>query len=332
MLEEMPWVRQAQAESQARRSVGVLFDENRLDDETARTLRKLADMQLGDGAWPWFPGGGANEYITLYITTGFGRMRHLGIEIDVAPALRSLDRLDSWIDRIYRDLVDRENSHLNPTIALYLYGRSFFLQDRPIDAAHREAVDYFLDQAVTHWLRLANRQSQARLAVALKRFGNETTPQAIMRSIRERSVTDEEMGMFWRETELSWWWYRAPIETQAMMIEAFDEVLGDAEAVEQCKVWLLKQKQTRDWKTTKAAADAVYGLLLRGTNLLASDALVRVALGGVTIEPQRVEAGTGFYEERFSRGEVSRSSAASPWRRWMRGFPGEVFTGSTSRT
>jgi len=305
MLEETPWIRQARAESQARRNVGILFDENRLDDETARTLRKLAEMQLSDGAWPWFPGGRANDYITLYITTGFGRMRHLGVEVDVSPAVRSLTRLDRWIDRIYRDILDREENHLSPTIALYLYGRSFFLEDKPIDAAHREAVDYFLDHAGTHWLQLANRQSQAHLAVALKRFGNETVPQAILRSIRERSVSNEEMGMFWRETELSWWWYRAPIETQAMMIEAFDEVLGDAEAVEQCKVWLLKQKQTRDWKTTKATADAVYGLLLRGTNLLASDALVRVALGGVTIRPERIEAGTGFYEQRFPRGEVT---------------------------
>ncbi|MDZ7618587.1 MAG: hypothetical protein U1E05_16405 [Patescibacteria group bacterium] len=46
------------------------------------------------------------------------------------------------------------------------------------------------------------------------------------------------MGMFWRDTEFSWWWwYRAPIETQAMMIEAFDEVMGDVKAVEGCKVW-----------------------------------------------------------------------------------------------
>jgi len=40
-----------------------------------------------------------------------------------------------------------------------------------------------------------------------------------MKSIKERSVSNEEMGMFWRDTELSWWWYRAPIETQALMIE-----------------------------------------------------------------------------------------------------------------
>jgi uncharacterized protein YfaS (alpha-2-macroglobulin family) len=69
-------------------------------------------------------------------------------------------------------------------------------------------------------------------------------------------------------------------------------------------VWLLKQKQTQDWKTTKATADAVYGLLLRGANMLASDALVEVALAGEWIKPVNVEAGTGFYEQRFARAEI----------------------------
>ena len=151
---------------------------------------------------------------------------------------------------------------------------------------------------------LDRRQSQAHLAVALKRFGDRDTAMLIMRSIKERSVVDEELGMFWRDTERSWWWYRAPIETQAMMIEAFDEVANDQEAVEECKVWMLKQKQTQDWKTTKATADAVYALLLRGDNLLASDALVEVALGSQVVEPEKVEAGTGYYEHRFVHDEI----------------------------
>jgi len=306
-LEETPWVRQAESESQARRNVGILFDDNRLNDETRRAMHKLAQMQRGDGLWPWFPGGPGNEYITLYITTGFGRLRHLGVDIGIDPAVKSLGALDAWIDRIYREILRHghpEKNHLSHTIAFYLYGRSFFLKDKPINAKHKEAVDYFLGQAKKYWLTLACRQSQGHLAVALKRFGDLETAQGIMRSIKERSVSDEELGMFWRDTELSWWWYRAPIETQAMMIEAFDEVMGDAEAVEECKVWLLKQKQTQDWKTTKATADAIYGLLLRGTDVLASDELVEVTLADLTIEPEKVEAGTGFYEKRFAGPEV----------------------------
>ena len=314
MLEETPWLRQANKESQARKNVGILFDNNRLNAETARILRKLADMQYPDGAWPWFPGGPPNDYITLYITTGFGRLRHLGVKVEMEPAVKSLTRLDNWIERIYRDILKQgraeggnapDNNHLTPTIALYLYGRSYFLADKPIDKQHQEAVDYFLGQGRKFWLRLDNRQSQGHLALALKRFGDKDTPAAIMKSIKERSVSNEELGMFWRELELSWWWFRAPIETQAVMIEAFDEVMKDPEAVEECKVWLLKQKQTQDWKTTKATADAIYALLLRGENLLASDALVEMVIGGQTIKPEKVEAGTGFYEQRFVKSDIT---------------------------
>ena len=198
----------------------------------------------------------------------------------------------------------RGDNHLSSRIALYLYCRSFYLQDQPVAAEHKIALNYWLQQVKEHWLALNNRQSQAHMAVALKRFGDIASARAIMRSIKERSVHDEELGMFWRDLELSWWWYRAPIETQAMMIEAFDEVMDDQESVESCKVWLLKQKQTQDWKTTKATADAVYGLLLRGTDMLASDALVSVSLGGSELRPQNVEAGTGFYEQRFAGADV----------------------------
>ena len=337
MLEETPWLRQAKNESEARRNIGILFDANRLDDETRRTLRTLSEAQLDDGSWPWFPGGRGNDYITLYITTGFGRLRHLGLDLPVDSAVRSLQRLDNWMQEHYERIQKNatpEDYVPSPTDALYLYGRGFFLRDQPIAPQHTPAIRFFLERARDHWLKTAHRQSQAHLALALHRFNaahfvnDADTPKAIMRSIKERSVTEEEMGMFWRDTEHSWWWYRAPIETQALMIEAFDEVMGDREAVEECRIWLLKQKQTQNWRTTKATADAVYSLLLRGTDLLQSDALVEVSVGNVDITPHgpalgqplppgrdpnaarnnpshaTVEAGTGFYEHHFNLSDI----------------------------
>ncbi|MBG29730.1 MAG: hypothetical protein CMI31_06990 [Opitutae bacterium] len=307
-LMETPWVRQAKKESEARRNVGILFDDNRLNDEQARAFRKLKELQHGSGAWSWFPGGRPNDYITLYITTGFGRLRHLGVDVDPSLAIKSLNRLDMWINKTYRNILkhgNKENNNMSSTIALYLYGRSFFLKDQKINPQAKEAVDYFLDQAAKHWLKVGNRQSEGHIALALTRFGTDKeTPKAIMKSLKERSVSDEELGMFWRDLEFSWWWYRAPIETQAVMIEAFDEVMNDQKAVEDCKVWMLKQKQTQDWKTTKATADAVYALLLRGSDLLASDELVKVSLANMEIKPENVEAGTGFYEKRFAGAEI----------------------------
>ncbi|MFO0902527.1 MAG: alpha-2-macroglobulin family protein [Pirellulales bacterium] len=306
MIEETPWLRQADAESEARRNVGILFDQNRLESETQRLIEKLEQLQFEDGAWPWFPGGRPNDYITLYITTGFGRLRHLGVDVPMDSAIQSLGRLDAWVDRMYRDILKRgkkDENHLSSTVALYLYCRSFYLEDSPLEGDAKEAVDYWLGQSKKHWLSL-DRQSQAHVALALKRFGDAESAQGILKSLKERSVSNEELGMFWRDTERSWWWYRAPIETQAMMIEAFDEVANDPAAVEDCKVWLLKQKQTQDWKTTKATADAVYSLLLRGSDQLASDALVEVTVGGQTLKPEKVEAGTGFFEQRLTGPEI----------------------------
>lgn len=326
MLEETPWLRQAQSESQARRNVGMLFDDNRLNYETDATLRKLTEMQLADGRWPWFPGGPGNDYITLYIVTGFGRLRHLGADLAAAPALRALARLDEWMTEHYADIqknMAQPDEYVpGATDALYLYGRSFFLKDRPVAPPHRTAMEFFLKQSRKFWLQTNCRQSQGQLAIALQRWGGEenlAVGPAIMRSIKERSVSNPEMGMFWRDTELSWWWYRAPIETQALMIEAFDEVMHDQPAVEDCRVWLLKQKQTQDWKTTKATADAVYALLLRGADLLSSTALAEVTLGGINVTPgqndlpgrtpkaesrNKPEPGTGYYEVRFAPADI----------------------------
>jgi uncharacterized protein YfaS (alpha-2-macroglobulin family) len=333
MIEETPWWRQAKNESETRRNVGLLFDDNRLNRETAAALQKLGGMQLADGRWPWFPGGYGNDYITLYIVTGFGRLRHLDADVSVTPAIHALQRLDEWMrenyDRIQKDWKHPEDYVPSPTDALYLYGRSFFLKDMPMAAPNQPAVDFFLGQSRKFWLQTDNRQTQGHLAIALKRFDalnsfTDSTPLDIMKSLKERSVTNEELGRFWRDTELSWWWYRAPIETQALMIEAFDELAGDAQAVDDCRVWLLKQKQTQDWKTTTATADAVYALLLRGKSLLSSDQLVEVSIGGINVKPgakseirnpksemaASIEPGTGFYEHRFAGAEVKAKMGA----------------------
>ncbi len=300
ILAESPWLLTAKDESQSRRNVSNLLDVNRMNSEIRRALEQLVEMQRSDGAWPWFPGGLANDFITLYVTTGFGRLRRMGADIDVTPALNALVRLDEWMEGRYQDLKKRDQlkqNNLSPTLCLYFYGRSFFLRDKPLADKYQEAFKYFEGQAKQHWAKLNNRQSQGHLAIALKRMGDQETPQSILKSLTERSLQSDELGMYWQEESLSWWWYRAPIETQALMIEAYDEVAGDANKVEELKIWLLKQKQTQNWKTTKATADACYALLLNGSNLLASNELVAISLGNMLVTPENVEAGTGFYEK-----------------------------------
>ncbi|MFM7927134.1 MAG: hypothetical protein ACKO9Q_05420, partial [Pirellula sp.] len=168
LLEETPWLKDAQKESQARRNVGLLFDTNRLESETQSQLNKLAQMQRPSGLWPWFPGGPDNEYLSLYIVTGFGRLKNLGVAIDDGIAQRALGALDAWMNKQYIEIKDKDpkKSNLSSTIALYLYGRSFFLSNQPIAPDYQAALKYWLGQGRDHWVGQA-RQTQAHLAVHL---------------------------------------------------------------------------------------------------------------------------------------------------------------------
>src|SRR5207245_2826097 len=86
---------------------------------------------------------------------------------------------------------DPEKNHLTPTIALYLYCRSFFIEDKKIAPEHQPMIAYWLGQAKKYWLQLSYRQSQGHLALATKRFGDAATATGIMASIKERSVSNE---------------------------------------------------------------------------------------------------------------------------------------------
>jgi hypothetical protein len=146
--------------------------------------------------------------------------------------------------------------------------------------------------------------SEAHTALGLLRFGSDKVPGEIIKSLRERALHSEEMGMYWGDQEFSYWWYRAPIETQAMMIELFRNLDGTDEEVYRMQIWLLKQKQTQGWKTNRATADAVYAILMAGQDLLSSSEIVRVTLGGEEVRPEKIEAGTGFYEKRYSGDQI----------------------------
>mgnify|MGYP006281723165 CR=1 FL=1 len=314
ILQETPWMREADNETEARRNIGVLFEGNRLKHEIDQAFQKVRDAQYGDGSWPWFPGGEGNRYVTQYIACGFARLRHLGVDdLDMAPAFKAVKYLDAEVDKQYRQILKHGNkngNHLSPPVAFHLYTRSFFLDDVPVDDKHRDALDYFLGQATEYWTQLDSRQCQAHIALALHRFGKGgDAPKDIVISLREHSKHDEEMGMYWETPRHAWWWYHAPIETQAIMIELFDEVAKDPAAVEACKVWLLKQKQTQHWRSTKATADAVYAILSRGANLLADTTLATLQVAEAAVEPKNVEPGTGFYMKRFASPEITPEMA-----------------------
>jgi hypothetical protein len=331
LLAETPWVRDAVDEKEARARIALLFDATRAGNEMQAAVTRLENLRNGDGGWPWFPGGQTCDSVSLGIIAGFGRLRAAGVKTDVQPALRAIPWLDGRLveerNRALKTWKDKPDEIvLTPTGVSALYARSFFTKDAPPQGEAAAAIQWAFDVARKTWMKIDARLSQGQLAIALARSGDKPTALSIIDSLRQRAVdadvkpsggaqagAEQEtwQGMWWRDPHPGWWsWAHAPIATQSIMVEAFDEVAGDKDAVEALKVWLLSQKRTSQWRGSRATADAVGALLGRGDDLLASQELVTVDVGGERIEPAKVEAGTGFFEERFTRREIKPEMAA----------------------
>ncbi len=312
-LEETPWVRDAASESQRRRQVGLLFDAARLTRESAKALRKLDERRGPDGGWSWFPGGESSPWVSRTVVLGIGRLGAMGVPTDAQVALNALPVLDKSIRRRFEDLT--KNNGLkdytgDADIAHTLHARSYFLSESPVAGDAKEAYAFFVERAKTGWSTL-DRASQARLAIALPRYGDNDTPALIVKSLRERSVSDGDKGMRWNDAPAAGWWrpWVAPIETQALMVEVFETVAKDPTAADACRLALLANKRTNAWAGTTATADACYAMLMRGGDWLSGDAGCAVSAGGKPLVPEAVEAGTGAATVSVPASQITPASA-----------------------
>lgn len=321
LLEETPWVLNAKDESQRKRSVALLFDLNRMANELERALKKIKDAQTGNGGFSWFPGFPEDRYITQHIVAGLGHLDVMGVKSVRSDnttwemTQNAVRYIDSQMNDTYEYLkaearkgrLKMDDNHLGYSEIQYLYARSYF-NDIEIPSKYKDAFNYFAGQAKKYWLQNSI-YMQGMIALALHRNNDKVTPAAIVKSLKERALNNEELGMYWK-FDRGYYWYQAPIETQALMIEVFDEVAKDAAAVEDLKTWLLKQKQTQDWNTTKATSEACYALLRRGSDVLASDNIVEIKVGKETIDPTtrpdiKTEAGTGYFKTAWTASEIT---------------------------
>lgn len=318
LLQETPWVMEAQNENQQKKNIALLFDLVKMNGEMTKALGKLKEMQSSNGGIVWFKGGPDDRYITQYIITGLGHLRKLNAlgEAGEAAIKEMLNRAIPYLDRKIREDYDnllrykvkRSANNLGDMAIQYLYMRSFF-PEYPIAANIAVAVNYYKGQAKKYWLS-QGKYMQGMIALALHRDGDKKTPPAITRSLRENAIVKEEMGMYWKEFSTGgYYWHQAPIESQAMMIEVFADIDNNMSVVDDLKTWLLRNKQTSNWKTTKATAEACYALLLAGNNWLSSEPVIAVQLGNrvVRSDDQPAEAGTGYFKQRIEGARVNAS-------------------------
>ncbi|MCD8440288.1 alpha-2-macroglobulin family protein [Tenacibaculum finnmarkense] len=336
IIQETPWLRDAQSETEQKKRIALLFDLNKMKNEQENAINKLQNMQMSNGGFPWFKGGNyPNTYITQHIASGFGHLKKLGVSNFDTKTTQVLEKavrfLDAEIAIQYADLLREaarikakkgqsaseeylKKNHLSYATIQYLYMRSFYPEIN-VASKTKIAISYYKKQSATFW-KDYNLYAQGQ--ISLIQFRNakngknnsKILASKILKSLKENSITSDELGMYWKNNVAGYYSYQAPIETQSLLIEAFSEIENDTKTVDNLKIWLLKNKQTNRWKTTKATTEAVYALLLQGSDWLSITDMVDVKIGNNKIEASKlenvkVEAGTGYFKTSWNGNEIT---------------------------
>lgn len=306
LLEETPWVLEAKTEEQQKKNIALLFDLVKMNEELGRNIEKLKEIQSPNGGFVWFRGGPDDRYITQYILSGIGHLFKLkAVAKGQEEQLKTiLDKALPYLDRKAREDYDqlvKQKTNLktwqpDQTTILYLYMRSFF-PDYPVAKTNQQAWLYFKGRAAAGWSR-HSKYMQGMIALISHRNGDSKTSTAILQSLKETSVYNEELGRYWKQERRGWFWFEMPLETQSLLTEVFAEAGKDNTTVDELRTWLMKNKQTNNWGTTKATAEACYALLIRGSDWLSAEPAVEIKLGNTLLKSseKQTEAGTGYFK------------------------------------
>jgi len=308
VLQATPWVLDAQNETEQKRRIALFFDLNQMQQKQQSALNRLQVAQLSSGAWAWFSGMPADFFTTENILSGLADLIQMkAIDLKQKPALKrmlqkGLRYLDNEMVREYSLLQKQypktlSRNHLTPGQIRYCYLRSGFLTTIPPGKKAQIAFDYFSGQDKRYWPKL-NNNLQALSAMMLSRLGWSNQAEAIIRALNEKSLLNKENGMYWRNDNR--YSNQSAISTEVNIMKAFVEVMNDTRAADKMKTWLLMQKQANHWPGTKATADAVYALLMNGSQWLSETKPVEIAFGNgkklATSDLHR-EAGSGYIKK-----------------------------------
>ncbi|WP_455635422.1 alpha-2-macroglobulin family protein [Parabacteroides sp.] len=300
LLEETPWVLAADNETEQKQRLSLLFDLNRADGLRETALRQLIQQQNEEGGWSWFKGFPASRAITLSILKGMSQLVQLNAiqygQAEKEMQMKALKFLDKSMQTDYENLLKYDkkwqNAWPSPEQVEFLFVRSSY-RDIPELGDAREAIRFYTNQAEKHWNQYSL-ISKGEIALLMHRNGKKEVATAILTGLKKTATISEEKGMYWANNRRGSDYFTSPIDTHCLLMSVFNEIAPDTQHTNQMKQWLLNQKRTQDWESVPATVNAIYALLLTGSDWLNTQNTCVATWDGKTYSTAEGEIATGY--------------------------------------
>ena len=285
IIEETPWLAEAEDEAARKQRIALLFDVNGMNDRLATAVTNLAQLQLEDGSWPWFKGMSSSPYITLQIVQSLARLKSLGITFG-SQMNNVYQKAIGYLAKEAAEWHSRVIKNKNTYWPQYMIMHYLYVCAIDKDAArladakvNSYFTDYFMGKSAS-----LDIQDKSVMATVMDAAGKKNEAKVLLQSVVEYMVSNEDMGSYFDTYKAGYSWcnYRIPAHVSAM--EAIMRLGENKEVLlDDMRLWLLKQKQVQVWDTPISSVNAIYAFLADGGSRLDSTSVMMANVGGETI-------------------------------------------------
>lgn len=306
LLEETPWLNQAESEATQKRQLALHYNDDSVQNLLQRNFDLLSKRQLSNGSFSWYDGDWGDRYITQNVVVQYAHLQSLQAvdkkwETSFAPIIQKAKQyLSEKIAEDYENLKkwksDLTKNNTSASQLMYLYA----LAQDSVGHKYSTAENYYLNQAKKFWNDFSNVQ-KAWIAEIFYRKGEKSfAVNTVIRSLMENAVESKTNGTYWKNSFDWGFGYLSNIETHSQIMSIVNQIADKEkdktlkDKVEEMQHWLIRNKQTNYWSNTKATADACYALLTANTKWLDAAPKVKIQMGDTILNIEQQEAGTGY--------------------------------------
>ena len=313
LLNETPWVVDANRETEQKQRLADFFDQNLMQQRLSTAVSQLEKLQLSDGSWSWWPGMPGSWYMTVEVSEMLVRLNQMvGTQASPLNPQRSalLDRAFKFMGKEIVRLVDEMKREEKkgvrqsfPSFKALQWLYICTLDGRKLSANVQEANDYL----VALLKKETKNQTIYEKALSAIILDNRT----YIKSLKEFTVFKEEMGRYYDTKRAGYSWRDYRIPTQVAAIEAIKRLTpADTTTIEEMQRWLLQEKRTQAWDTPINSADAIYAFLNGNSEALKAQPKSVLRVDGKALDTSEATAGIGYVKTALAYPTVDDSGKA----------------------
>lgn len=298
LLDETPWLADANREQEQKERLADFFDENLMQQRLNSSVEQLKTLQLSDGSWSWWPGMDGSLYMTIEISEMLVRLNQMtGKQSETKTMLdKAFVYMGKEMVKMVKQMKEDEKKGIKQTFPSHKALQWLYictLDGRRLSADVQSANTY-LKNLLKKETAYQSIYDKAMSAIILN---NKT----YIKSLKEYTVYREDMGRYYDTNRALYSWRDYRIPTQVAAIEAIKRLAPqDKQTIEEMQRWLLQEKRTQAWDTPVNSADAIYAFLNGNSESLKAQPKTVLKVDGEELQTSQATAGIGYVKTTMS--------------------------------